>query len=192
MDRKKILDQFKDQKIQNYSYNIFFFLIFAFFVGFAIRPNLMTAFNLQKELQDLKLKSQEYEAEIQQIVDYQTKVEQYRDQFYLLDEAVPKTPAIAKVLEDIRQSATDSGVILTSIAVEEVGIKTEEKQGSLKSFGVNINVESEIVMLQNFLNTLINQRRIKIIDNVSITKIQLEEGTSNRFTITMIVKGTYL
>ena len=192
MDRKKILDQFKDQKIQNYSYNIFFFLIFAFFVGFAIRPNLMTAFNLQKELQDLKLKSQEYEAEIQQIVDYQTKVEQYRDQFYLLDEAVPKTPAIAKVLEDIRQSATDSGVILTSIAVEEVSIKTEEKQNSLKSFGVNIIVESEIAMLQNFLNTLLNQRRIKIIDDISVTKVQLEEGISNRFTITMIVKGVYL
>ena len=192
MDRKKILDQFKDQKIQNYSYNIFFFLIFAFFVGFAIRPNLMTAFNLQKELQDLKLKSQEYEAEIQQIVDYQTKVEQYRDQFYLLDEAVPKTPAIAKVLEDIRQSATDSGVILTSIAVEEVSIKTEEKQDSLKSFGVNIIVESEIAMLQNFLNTLLNQRRIKIIDDISVTKVQLEEGISNRFTITMIVKGVYL
>ena len=192
MDRKKILDQFKDQKIQNYSYNIFFFLIFAFFVGFAIRPNLMTAFNLQKELQDIKLKSQEYEAEIQQIVDYQTKVEQYRDQFYLLDEAVPKTPAIAKVLEDIRQSATDSGVILTSIAVEEVSIKTEEKQDSLKSFGVNIIVESEIAMLQNFLNTLLNQRRIKIIDDISVTKVQLEEGISNRFTITMIVKGVYL
>ena len=192
MDRKKILDQFKDQKIQNYSYNIFFFLIFAFFVGFAIRPNLMTAFNLQKELQDLKLKSQEYEAEIQQIVDYQTKVEQYRDQFYLLDEAVPKTPAIAKVLEDIRQSATDSGVILTSIAVEEVSIKTEEKQNSLKSFGVNIIVESEIAMLQNFLNTLLNQRRIKIIDDISVTKVQLEEGTSNRFAITMMVKGVYL
>jgi len=192
MDRKKILDQFKDQKIQNYSYNIFFFLIFAFFVGFAIRPNLMTAFNLQKELQDIKLKSQEYEAEIQQIVDYQTKVEQYRDQFYLLDEAVPKTPAIAKVLEDIRQSATDSGVILTSIAVEEVSIKTEEKQNSLKSFGVNIIVESEIAMLQNFLNTLLNQRRIKIIDDISVTKVQLEEGISNRFTITMIVKGVYL
>ena len=192
MDRKKILDQFKDQKIQNYSYNIFFFLIFAFFVGFAIRPNLMTAFNLQKELQDIKLKSQEYEAEIQQIVDYQTKVEQYRDQFYLLDEAVPKTPAIAKVLEDIRQSATDSGVILTSIAVEEVSIKTEEKQDSLKSFGVNIIVESEIAMLQNFLNTLLNQRRIKIIDDISVTKVQLEEGTSNRFAITMIVKGVYL
>src|SRR3990167_8506985 len=192
MDSKKILDQFKDQKIQNYSYNIFFFLIFAFFVGFAIRPNLTTAFNLQKELQDLKLKSQEYEAEIQQIVDYQTKVEQYRDQFYLLDEAVPKTPAIAKVLEDIRQSATDSGVILTSIAVEEVSIKTEEKQNSLKSFGVNIIVESEIAMLQNFLDTLLNQRRIKIIDDISVTKVQLEEGISNRFTITMIVKGVYL
>lgn len=192
MDRKKILDQFKDQKIQNYSYNIFFFLVFAFFVGFAIRPNLTTAFNLQKELQDLKLKSQEYEAEIQQIVDYQTKVEQYRDQFYLLDEAVPKTPAVAKVLEDIRQSATDSGVILTSIAVDEIIIKSEEKQASLKSFGLTLNVESEFTTLQNFLSTLLNQRRIKSIDNLQVTKLEKEGGTSNLFTITMIVKGAYL
>ena len=192
MDRKRILDQLKDQKVQNYSYNIIFFVIFAFFAVFAIRPNLMTAFNLQKELQDLKLKSQEYEAEIQQIVDYQTKVEQYRDQFYLLDEAIPKTPAIAKVLEDIRQSATDSGVILTSIAVEEVSIKTVEKQPSLKSFGLTVNVDGEFITLKNFLDTLLNQRRIKAVDNIEITKVRQEEGTSNLFTITMLVKGAYL
>ena len=192
MDRKRILDQLKDQKVQNYSYNIIFFVIFAFFAVFAIRPNLMTAFNLQKELQDLKFKSQEYEAEIQQIVDYQTKVEQYRDQFYLLDEAIPKTPAIAKVLEDIRQSATDSGVILTSIAVEEVSIKTVEKQPSLKSFGLTVNVDGELITLKNFLDTLLNQRRIKAVDNIEITKVRQEEGTSNLFTITMLVKGAYL
>jgi len=192
MDRKRILDQLKDQKVQNYSYNIIFFVIFAFFAVFAIRPNLMTAFNLQKELQGLKLKSQEYEAEIQQIVDYQTKVEQYRDQFYLLDEAIPKTPAIAKVLEDIRQSATDSGVILTSIAVEEVSIKTVEKQPSLKSFGLTVNVDGELITLKNFLDTLLNQRRIKAVDNIEITKVRQEEGTSNLFTITMLVKGAYL
>jgi len=192
MDRKRILDQLKDQKVQNYSYNIIFFVIFAFFAVFAIRPNLMTAFNLQKELQGLKLKSQEYEAEIQQIVDYQTKVEQYRDQFYLLDEAIPKTPAIAKVLEDIRQSATDSGVILTSIAVEEVSIKTVEKQPSLKSFGLTVNVDGEFITLKNFLDTLLNQRRIKAVDNIEITKVRQEEGTSNLFTITMLVKGAYL
>ena len=192
MDRKRILDQLKDQKVQNYSYNIIFFVIFAFFAVFAIRPNLMTAFNLQKELQDLKLKSQEYEAEIQQIVDYQTKVEQYRDQFYLLDEAIPKTPAIAKVLEDIRQSATDSGVILTSIAVEEVSSKTVEKQPSLKSFGLTVNVDGEFITLKNFLDTLLNQRRIKAVDNIEITKVRQEEGTSNLFTITMLVKGAYL
>ena len=192
MDRKKILEQFKDQKIQNYSYNIFFFLVFAFFVVFAIRPNLTTAFNLQKELQDLKLKSQEYEAEIQQIVDYQTKVEQYRDQFYLLDEAVPNTPAVAKIVEDVRKSATDSGVILSSIAVEELSIKAAEKQATLKSFGLTVNAQSELVSLQNFLNTLLNQRRIKAIDNVKVTRVQNEDGTSNLFTITMVVKGAYL
>ncbi|OGK35855.1 hypothetical protein A3A93_01220 [Candidatus Roizmanbacteria bacterium RIFCSPLOWO2_01_FULL_38_12] len=192
MDSKKILDQLKDQKIQNYSYNIFFFIIFAFFLVFAIRPNLMTAFNLQKELQDLKLKSQEFEVEIQKIVDYQTKVEQYRDQFYLLDEALPASPAVAKVFEDLRKSATDSAVILNSINVEEVKIKSEEKLEGLKGYNMTLNAQSDIFGLQNFLNALTDQRRIKTIENLEISKDSQDGATVEQFTITMLIKGLYL
>jgi len=152
----------------------------------------MTAFNLQKELQDLKLKSQEFEVEIQKIVDYQTKVEQYRDQFYLLDEALPASPAVAKVFEDLRKSATDSAVILNSINVEEVKIKSEEKLEGLKGYNMTLNAQSDIFGLQNFLNALTDQRRIKTIENLEISKDSQDGATVEQFTITMLIKGLYL
>ncbi len=84
-------------------------------------------------------------------------------------------------------------MLLTSIAVEEVGIKVEDQQASLKSFSLTVSSEGEIVVLQNFLNSLLNQRRIKSIESISVAIIdEVGEEDSKIFTITMIVKGAYL
>ena len=60
MDRKKILELLKQKQVQDYTFSIAFFLVFSFFVIFAIRPNLITAFSLQKELEELKLLMEKY------------------------------------------------------------------------------------------------------------------------------------
>lgn len=194
MDRKKILQALSQQKVQNPTFTIIFFLLFSFFVYFAIRPNLVTAFSLQKELQEVRLKNREYEEQILQIVNYQTAVEQYRDDFVLLDEAVPQNPGVVKVVDDIRKSASESGILLTSLQVTdsfEYKNTNEKKDEKLMSFSLTTSTDVQIDQLQEFINRIINQRRIKTIESIEITSKETgEQGTI--FSITMNVKGHYL
>jgi Tfp pilus assembly protein PilO len=194
MDRKKIMLALSQEKVQKPTFTIIFFLLFSFFVYFAIRPNLVTAFSLQKELQDVRLKNKEYEEQILQIVNYQTAVEQYRDDFPLLDEAIPLSPGVVKVVDDIRKSASEAGILLETLSVDDsFEYKNEEtpKTEELVSFSLSTTSEIQIDQLQQFINNLLDQRRIKTIESVDISSKELDEqGTV--FSITINIMAYYL
>ena len=190
MDRKKILELLGEKKVQNYSFTIVFFLVFSIFVYFAIRPNLITAFSLQKELQDIKLQNREYDEQILQILNYQTTVEQYRDKFYLLDEAIPATPQLAKVLDDVKKSAEESGMVLTSITTEEIDFKKKEDD-TLAAIKINMITSSPLSQVELLLKALVNQRRIKTIDSFSIGAAGNTED-ADVYSITLEIQGYYL
>lgn len=195
IDKKKIIALLQDKKVQNYSFLIVFFILFAFFVIFAIRPNLLTAFNLQKELQDLKLESREFESKIQKIVAYQTILEQHRDDLPLLDQAVPSSPELANVIEDVRQSATDSGVLIDTLSVESVDYKAKSKGNELQTFSVNANASSTPQDLREFLDLLVNQRRLKSFEIVDVSKSDFTDDSANDiniYKINLIVSSSYL
>ncbi len=191
MDRNKIMQALSQEKVQKPTFAIIFFLLFSFFVYFAIRPNLVTAFSLQKELQEVRLKNREYEEQILQIVNYQTAVEQYRDDFPLLDEAIPLSPGVVKVVDDIRKSASEAGILLTTLSVDDsFEYKNEEtpKTEELVSFSLSTTSEVQIDQLQQFINNLLDQRRIKTIESVDISSKELDEqGTVFSITINIMV-----
>ncbi len=193
MDRKKILAALSQKKLQNPTFTIIFFLIFSFFVYFAIRPNLVTAFSLQKELQEVKLKNREYEEQILQIVNYQTAVEEYRDDFVLLDQAIPPSPSIVKVVNDIRKSASDSGILLTSLQVtDSFEFKKETgKSDKLVSFSIATTYEIPLQQLEQFISSLTSSRRITTIESIEISNIQ-SDAPGTVFNITMNIKGYFL
>lgn len=195
IDRKKIIALLQDKKVQDYSFLIVFFIIFAFFVIFAIRPNLLTAFNLQKELQDLKLQNREFESKIQKIVAYQTILEQYRDDLPLLDQAVPPSPELAKVIEDVRQSATDSGVLVDTLSIERVDYKAKSKERGVHAFSVNVNAAAKREQLQSFLDLLISQRRLKSVEIVDLTTDDFTAENSNDiniYKVNLLISSSYL
>lgn len=169
MDKDKLLLLLRDKKVQDYSYQIFFFLAFAFFAFFAIRPNIITAFNLDKELQELKLKNKEAENIILQIVNYQSVIETYRDKLPLLDEAIPDSPGLAKAVNDVRTTASSSGVIINSLSVESVDFTDAEGTGELLTYQLSLNVDASSEQLNYIITELLNQRRLKMFDSISIT-----------------------
>ena len=195
LDKKKITTILLDEKVKNYSFSIGFFLIFSLFVFFAIRPNLVTAFNLQQELQKLKLQNREYEEQILLIVDYQTVIEENRDRFVLLDEAIPITPNVVKVLDDIRNSASDSGMILETLAVESIELNediTAEQTSEVYTFNITVSGNIELAQLKTFFDSIINQRRIKSIEFLQISQATLTEEGTTRYLITLSLVGHYL
>ena len=179
MDKDKLLQLLSNKEVRKYGFDITFFVMFSFFLIFAIRPNLITAFSLQKELQDLKIKNKESEAVILQVVNYQSTLEEYRDKIPLLDQAVPSTPTIAQVVDEIRKSASDSGILLHAVSVESIDLKGEQESevktqqsDAIDSFTVSVNGSASINGANVFLDKLMNQRRLKKIDSVTLTQEQ--------------------
>ena len=179
MDKDKLLQLLNNKEVRKYGFDIAFFVMFSFFLIFAIRPNLITAFSLQKELQDLKIQNKESEAVILQVVNYQSTLEEYRDKMPLLDQAVPSTPTIAQVVDEIRKSASDSGILLDAISVESIDLKGEQESevqtqqsGPINSFTVSMNGSVSINGANVFLDKLMNQRRLKKIDSINLTQEQ--------------------
>lgn len=109
-----------NKKIQDYSLVICFFLAFSVFLWFAIRPNLITAFSLQQELTELREKDAHYEEVILSIVEFQSKLENNRDNLYLLDEALPEKPHVYKMVTDIYEVASQSGLRIERMDLQEV------------------------------------------------------------------------
>ncbi|MCA9371428.1 hypothetical protein KC726_00875 [Candidatus Woesebacteria bacterium] len=211
MDTKKIVQLLQNKKTQNYTYNTIFFVIFSVFVLFAIRPNLVTAFNLQKELQDLKLANRELDAKILKIVELQSVAESYRDQLPLLDEALPDRPNVAKVIEDVRKSASDSGMLINSITAEQIVLAVDPNASgdevldtggtgniastdSYQHFQVDMVVGSGFENMDTFLGSLLTQRRLKGIDSVSILSdsAAADAAGEERYTVTLLIGGYYL
>lgn len=200
MDKKKILELLKQKQVQDYTFSIAFFLVFSFFVIFAIRPNLITAFNLQKELQELKLKKEEYEQKILQIVNYQSVFEENRGNFHLLDEAIPNKPGVAKVVEDIRKASIGSGIKINNLSVSEIELKPEKISAGLKKYSVGMDVNSKLSQAELFLDLLSSQRRLKKIDKISFTQLdnntqadpEPDLETAVRYKIVFDINGYYL
>ncbi len=193
IDRTRITSLLQEEKVQNYSFSIGFFLVFSLFVYFAIRPNLVTAFNLEKEKQDLRLQNRQYEEQILQIVNYQSTIEAYRDKMFLLDEAIPPSPVATKVIDDVKKSASESGILLTSVAIDKIEFsKDVEQYEQIFDFTISTSGNLEIQQLEKFIIAIINQRRIKSIENLQISRVQAEEGGVERYSITMSITGFYL
>lgn len=190
MTRKEFIDKItKNKKVKDYTLTIIFFIIFAFFVFFAIRPNIVTAFNLQKELQDLKVKDRKYEQTLFNIVNYQAVLETNRDNFFLLDEAVPANPQVYKVVEDLRSSASASGVLTSRFDVNKVPLTKDKKQKKMQAYQVSLETTSDIQVIKSFIEHFMGQRRLKTIESVTITP---DNKSENQFKIQMIVEGHYL
>lgn len=187
MDKEKLLALLRDKKVQDYSYQIFFFIVFAFFAFFAIRPNIITAFNLDKELQELKLKNREAENVILQIVNYQSLIENYRDKLPLLEEALPNSPGLAKAVEDVRITASESGVVINSLNVESVDFTDAQGTGEVLSYSITLESEATVEQLNYIITSLLKQRRLKMFDTISITS-----QSDNPTKISLVVKTYHL
>ncbi|MFA9288788.1 MAG: type 4a pilus biogenesis protein PilO [Weeksellaceae bacterium] len=190
MDRKRLRALLTEKKVQDYSFSIFFFIVFSFFLAFAIRPNVITAFNLQQELQDLKLKNREYEAQILQIVNYQSVLETYRNDLPVLDEAIPSSPQVAKVVEDVQNAALQADVPITSVTVESINFKQVETVQGIQAYKITLDTEASASSLEQLILAISNQRRIKTIDQFALEGEQA--STSGAFTVNMIVSAYYL
>jgi hypothetical protein len=208
MNREELLAKILNKRVKDYSFPIVFFIIFSIFIFFAIRPNLVTAFSLQRELEELRIQDEQYEQVILNIVNYQTVIEKTRDDIPLLQQAIPDSPEIFAMVNDIKNGASESGIIINDLNISDVTLKEGTKvvdpnapppppkpSGTAeenRKYTVNFQVQSNFSEVKAFIQQLLNQRRMKIIEHLDIVTAG-EQGTqSATFNVSFIVDGYYL
>ncbi len=185
-----LVNKMTAKRIKDYSYVVIFFLIFSFFIFFAIRPNIETAFTLKKQLTELERLDKNYEMAILHIIDIQNILEKNRSQYGLLAEALPAAPQVNKVVDDLHTAASQSGLVMERVAIDQVNLKAVE-QKDLRHYLINLETSSDFLTVKKFFDNISVQRRIKTIDSLIIKKVE-QSTESAALTIQFQINGYYL
>lgn len=178
-----------NQKTQDYTFVILFFLIFSIFIFFAINPSLKTAFSLKKEEADLTKVDTLYEQKIMNITDIQNQIEENRDNLPLLNQAVSQYPEVNKMFDDVKTIADKNSFTITKANISEVNLKQTTKK--IEKLTLNIEGKTGFDNLLGFMNDLFAQRRLKMIDDLTINKDK-DSTNSGQLNVVLTIDGYYL
>lgn len=182
---KTLTKKLSSKKTQNYTYLVVFFLIFSFFIFFAIRPSLITAVSLSKEEGDLKKINTSYESTITKIVQVQSDLQENQDKLHLITEALPEKPGLNKILQDIQETAKKNSVQVKKLNIESITLSKSNSSG-VRRAEINLEISSNFDDLSSFLKNLNNQRRIKTIKRIDIGKAAAASSSASLNTIIKI------
>ena len=191
MEKSLIIKMLFSKKTQDYTYAIAFFLIFSFFIFYIIRPNLITVFEINTKIEQLKSINKLYGEQIDKIVEVQASFEDNRDDFFLLKEAIATKPEVNKLLSDVDVASEGSKLTSERIAVSDINLKDKGSINKLKSFVINLNLIGAFDDTIAFINKIYNQRRLKLIPELEFTRGQ-ESSESANLNIRLEIEGYYL
>ncbi len=191
MNIKEIISKItKDDKVKDYTYAIFFFMISSFFAWFVIKPVLSIAFSLNRQKTDLVNVDSIYEKNLNELIETQSKLEVIRDRITLLDQALPIGPHTQAVLQSLQTAATNSGVALSQIAVTKINLKTNGK--TPETFTIITKIDGNFNQANNFIKELLNQRRIKIVKNMHMATTGSLADQPSGVRLELTIEAAYL
>ncbi len=186
-----LLNKLRSKKGKDYTYITVFFLIFSIFIIFAIRPSLTTAISLRQQYNDLQRLNDQYEQVVSNIVVNQATLENARDQLYLINDAMPDSPTINKLISDIEKAGSDNSINFSDITIGEVNLVQTAGQRT-QQIVINVNATTTFDNLMNFIKDLSKQRRLKYVKQLSIAREVEESSQSSQLKVLMEIDGYYL
>lgn len=192
IDKDSIKKSITLSKVKDYTYTIFFFLTFSFFIVFVIRPNLVNVFSLQEELGRLKILDKDYENVIRKIIDIQSFLELNRDDLYVLDQALPEGPHITMLLDDLQKVASESGLDVNQIELGRVDLKHDSVIQKRNTVKISITTNSNFNSALSYIKLITQQRRLKNIEKINLMKDEKEGSDSGSLQIQFEISGYYL
>lgn len=190
MNAVKIPKNIFSKKVSDYTFAIMFFLIFSAFIIFAIRPSLTTATTLKREEFDLRRIDSLYENKIFSIATLQSQMEENRRDLPLLNQAISTYPQVNKMIEDIKDAADKNSLVIKKAAVSDVNL-VDTKKKNLQELKVTIEGKGSFDDLLKFTAALFNQRRLKTIKKMVVSR-DPESTASSQLKITLDIEGYYL
>jgi len=189
MDLSILLKSIFEKKSGDKIYIIFFLLIFSIFIIFAIKPSLTTAYSLKKEEMDLMKIDKVYEGKINNITLIQTQIEENRDNLPLLNQSISEQPEVNKIIEDIKKIADKNFLVINKATIIDINFsKTNKEKQNVK---LQIEVTTSFNNLRQFMRDMLDQRRLKLIDNLVINRDK-ESTNSGNLKVDLIINGFYL
>ncbi len=191
-DKKAILDKIFSKKGKDYSYAVGFFLIFSFFVFFVIRPNILSVFESNLKIQNLKKTNSLYEYQIQNIINAQTVLVDARDDLFLLDEALSSKPQVNQLIGDITKTAEKNNLTIGKMSLVDVNLKDITASDQLKTLTFNMELVGDFDNFLNLMKDIYNQRRVKILKNIAISQSEEVGTASGELKIELQLESYYL
>jgi Tfp pilus assembly protein PilO len=189
MDLKKISRSIFEKKTADYLFIIFFLLIFSIFIIFAIKPSLTTAYSLKKEELDLAKIDRVYEEKISSITLIQSQIEKNRDNLPLINQSISENPEVNKIIEDVKKIADKNSIFINKANI--VNINFSETNKEKQNVSLKMEVTTSFTDLRSFMKEIIAQRRLKLIDEISMSRYK-ETSDSGNLKVNLTINGFYL
>jgi Tfp pilus assembly protein PilO len=149
---------------------IFSIVAVIFFAAFAIKPTLQTMSELIKEIEDKRTLDEELTQKIASLNTAQSQYQKFSSQFYLLDEALPKTAYLVGSLKILEKLASENKLVIrgiTTSAVPDELAALEINTATRELLTFNVDVVGDYLNIRQFINDLMNSRRMMIIDQIN-------------------------
>lgn len=151
---------------------IFSIVAVVFFAIFAVKPTLQTMSELVKEIEDKRALDEQLSQKIASLNTAQAQYQQFSDEFYLLDEAIPKTASLTAALKIVEKIAGDNQLVIKGItisAVPEELTAASAGQATRNTLTFNVSVIGDYLKIRQFIEDLMKSRRMMLIDQINFS-----------------------
>ncbi len=178
------LYHFYQNPIAKVSIELFLSIGLVVFLGvFAIQPTLVTMSDLAKEIEEKQELEGDLTRKIASLATAQTEYLTLEERLGVLDEAIPQTPKLIHSIKIIERAASDNGVVLSNISLDEVPSETSPdeqlafSQLAHQQATLRIGVAGDYPSIRDFVEAIMNSRRTFVVDSVSFS---VEENRGSR------------
>lgn len=151
---------------------VFSILAVIFFAIFAIKPTLQTMSELVKEIDDKKALDNQLAQKIASLNTAQAQYQKFSSQFYLLDQAIPKTAMLVESLKIVEKLASSNNLVVQGITISSVPeeiIEASAEKSKRETLTFNVDVAGDYLNIRQFADDIMTSRRMMIIDQVNFS-----------------------
>lgn len=176
------LNTFYEKPIAKTSLELFFTIGLVMFLAFfAIQPTLVTMSDLIKEIEEKQALNENFSKKLAALASAQVEYASIQNQIPVLDQAIPLQVDVTENLKIIEKIATDSQIVIASLAVLEVpevaATETDFSKLERKSLAIQLNATGDYAALRLFVENLLNNRRVFVTDSIAIS---INERNNNK------------
>lgn len=184
------LNKFYQNPIAKVSFELLLSLsAIMFFAIFAIRPTLLTMFDLIKEIEDKRKLDQQLQQKVASLSTAQATYQNLEPRLGVLEEAIPSSPRFLYSLKLIEKVASEQELVITSMSVREVPEEMEAifdtKNTERANLPVTLIVKGDYISIRQFVEDILGLQRTFVVDTVIFNKSEERGENSLSATITL-------